>query len=218
VSIPKIIHQVWSGPVPLGIQECLDSVKRVMPDYEVVVHKESDMDKLVPEQFSLVERTNLYRNRLLYSQGGWWIDADCYALRPLNSDQSYSFGRQERSTNYSPPLVVDWAFGSEAGNSDLIGVLRRLAPSTGCYNTLSNRRSSSGQTTQMLPLGEHMAKELGGKKLEPCHVYGSRRFSHRKPSKLIQRGATLVHLFLGSWYAKGWRNGVINRVKEVERW
>ena len=212
MSIPKIIHQVWGGPVPLGIQECLDSVKRVMPNYDVVVHKESDMDELVPEQFSLVERTNLYRNRLLYSQGGWWVDADCYVLRPLNSNQSYSFGTQERSTNYTPPLVVDWAFGSEAGNPDLVGVLRRLAPS------VLNRRSSSGQTTKMLPLGEHMAKELGGKKLEPCHVYGSRRFSHRKPSKTIQRDATLVHLFLGSWYDKDWRSGVINKVKEVERW
>jgi len=63
-----------------------------------------------------------------------------------------------------------------------------------------------------------MAKELGGKKLEPYHVYGSRRFSHRKPSKIIQRDATLVHLFLGSWYAKDWRSGVISKVKEVEGW
>ena len=214
MSIPKVIHQVWGGPMPLGIQECLDSVKRVMPNYDVVVHKESDMDELVPEQFSLVERTNLYRNRLLYSQGGWWIDADCYALRSLNSDKSYSFGMQERSANYSPSLVVDWAFGSEAGNPDLTGVLRRLAPS------ISNRRSSSGQTTKMLPLGEHMSRELGGRRLEPSHVYGSRRFSHYKHrrSKRIQRDATLVHLFLGSWYAKDWRNGVIDKVKEVESW
>jgi len=198
--------------MPPGIRECLDSVTKAMPDYDVIVHKGSDMDELVPEQFSLVERTNLYRNRLLYRHGGWWVDADCYALRSLNSDQSYSFGTQEESANYSPPLVVDWAFGSEAGNSRLMGILRRLAPSR------LNRRSSLGATTEMLSLGEHMAKELGGKKLEPCHVYGSRRFSHRKPSKLIQRNATLVHLFLGSWYSSNWRNGILDNVKEVEQW
>jgi len=210
--IPKVIHQVWDGPMPPGIQECLDSVKRVMPDYDVVVHGGEDMDELVPEQFSQVERTNLYRNRLLYSHGGWWVDADCYALRSLNSDKPYSFGTQERSAHYSPPLVVDWAFGSEAGNPDLTGVLRRLAPSR------LHRRSSLGRSTAMLSLGQHMAKELGGGKLEPHHVYGSRRFSRRSPSKQTPRNATLVHLFLGSWYKAGWRNGVLSEVKEVQRW
>jgi hypothetical protein len=63
-----------------------------------------------------------------------------------------------------------------------------------------------------------MAKELGGRKLEPPHVYGSRRFSYHAPSKLIPKNATLIHLFLGSWYDNGWRNGILDKVKEAMRW
>jgi len=161
----------------------MDSVTRAMPDYDVVVHGIADMDELVPERGSLVERTNLYRTRLLYRHGGWWVDSDCYALRPFNSDKPYSFGAQEMAG-----AAVDWAFGSE------------------------------GLTALVSSLGEHMAKELGGRKLEPSHVYGSRRFSRRPPSSLLPKNATLIHLFLGSWYRKGWRKGVMDKVKEVVRW
>ena len=205
--IPKIIHQVWDGPMQPGIQECLDSVKRVMPDYDVVVHGGADMDELVPEPLCLVERTNLYRYRLLHRHGGWWADADCYALRPLDSDKPHSFGEQEKSAK-----VVDWAFGTEAGNPDMENVLARISP------TIKQRRSSLGLDTDMPSLGVHMAKALSGRKLEPFHVYGSRRFSYRSPSKLIPKNANLVHLFLGSWYNNRWRGGVRGKVMEVERW
>jgi len=193
--------------MPPGIRECMDSVTRAMPDYDVVVHGVADMDELVPERGSLVERTNLYRTRLLYRHGGWWVDSDCYALRPFNSDKPYSFGAQEMAG-----AAVDWAFGSEAGNPDLTGFIRRLGPKR------LHRRSSVGLPALVSSLGEHMAKELGGRKLEPSHVYGSRRFSRRPPSSLLPKNATLIHLFLGSWYRKGWRKGVMDKVKEVVRW
>jgi len=204
--------------MPPGIRECLDSITKAMPDYDVIVHGAADMDELVPESGSLVERTNLYRIRLLYRHGGWWVDADCYALRPFNSDKPYSFGTQEMAGDrvqlrrpYFQP-VVDWAFGSEAGNPDLTGFLRQLGPSK------QHRRSSIGLTTSVSPLGEYMAKELGSRKLEPSYVYGSRRFSRRAVSSLPPRNATLIHLFLGSWYLNGWRKGVLSKVKEIMRW
>ena len=205
--------------MPPGIQECLDSVKRVMPDYDVVVHSGADMDELVPEPFSIVERTNLFRLRQLYRNGGWWMDADCYALRPVNSDQLHSFGEAEvvrrKRIQMRVPLV-DWAFGSEAGNPDLMGVVRLLGPFLG--RRRSNVRIISAAGKLHPSLGQQMAKQLGGGKLEPFHVYGSRRFSRRSPSKLIPRDATLVHLFLGSWYRSSWRNGVSDKLKEVMRW
>ena len=193
--------------MPPGIQECLNSVTKAMPEYDVVIHKMADMDELVPAPGSLVERTNLYRTRLLYLHGGWWVDADCYALRPFDSDKPYSFGEQEMSGR-----VVDWAFGSEAGNPDLTGFLRRLGPKR------LHKRSNIGLPTPVSPLGVHMAKELDGRKLEPSYVYGSRRFSPRPVNSLPPRNATLIHLFLGSWYINGWRKGVLSKVKEITRW
>ena len=52
--IPKVIHQVWDGPMPPGIQECLDSVKRVMPDYDVRVYNGEEVNRIVPQRMTLV--------------------------------------------------------------------------------------------------------------------------------------------------------------------
>ena len=37
--IPKIIHYIWIGknPLPKEMQECLDSWKRYMPEYELKI-------------------------------------------------------------------------------------------------------------------------------------------------------------------------------------
>lgn len=46
MDIPKIIHYVWlgSGKMSPFIQDCVDSWKRVMPDYEIKCWNEQNFD------------------------------------------------------------------------------------------------------------------------------------------------------------------------------
>jgi len=216
VSIPKIIHQLWVGPMIPGIQECLDSVTRVMPDHDVRVYGERELNNVVPENLSPVEKSDVLRHRIVYNEGGWWLDADCFALKPLDGDCAYSLGSQEcwqgqrvayalrRKIKPQWQSVCNYTFGSESGNPDQRACeLAVIGQTTDYANGWGGNRGFSNI--------------VGGRTLLPANVYGSRYFAEINPSKYKPKNATTVHLFLSSW-VKHTTNGVLSKAKEVARW
>lgn len=202
--IPKIIHQVWDGPMLPGIQECLDSVKRVMPDYDVRVYDGEEVDRIVPEKMTLAGKTDIVRNKKLYEEGGWWVDADCYMMKPLNGDCAYSYGLQEQRDGCFNQFC-DWLFGSEAGNPDQKRCLDWI-------NTSQLVNSYDGYMRQ--PYGTMYKR--GAKGFLPYNEYGSRYFAKNTPQRRKPSNPTAVHLFMGSWVKPA--TGVLSEVKEVEIW
>ena len=238
--IPKIIHQAWVGPMLPGIQECLDSVKRVMPDYDVRVYDGEEVDRIAPHRMTMIGKTDIVRNRKLYDEGGWWVDADCYVLKPFNGDCAYSYGLQEpRDGCWNQ--VCDWLFGSESGNPDQKRCLdwintnqllnpydgymrkpRQFLPRAGWEIDFRQRSMSGSHTVNAAWWGRKGAKDF-----LPYTEYGSRYFANRdctrgfrSPVDMNQnepRNATAVHLFMGSW-VKYPAMGVLSEVKEAQRW
>ena len=187
-----------------GIQDCLDSVKRVMPDYDVRVYDGEEVNRIVPEKMTLVGKTDIVRNKKLYEEGGWWVDADCYMMKPLNGDCAYSYGLQEqRDGRFNQ--VCDWLFGSEAGNPDQKRCLDWI-------NTSQLVNSYNGYMRQ--PYGTMYKR--GAKGFLPYNEYGSRYFAKNTPQRRKPSNPTAVHLFMGSWVKPA--TGVLSEVKEVERW
>jgi hypothetical protein len=187
-----------------GIQECLDSVKRVMPDYDVRVYDGEEVNRIVPEKMTLVGKTDIVRNKKLYEEGGWWVDADCYMMKPLNGDCAYSYGLQEqRDGRFNQ--VCDWLFGSEAGNPDQKRCLDWI-------NTSQLVNSYDGYMRQ--PYGTMYKR--GAKGFLPYNEYGSRYFAKNTPQRRKPSNPTAVHLFMGSWVKPA--TGVLSEVKEAQRW
>ena len=205
--IPKVIHQLWAGPMVPGIQECLDSVTKVMPDHDVRVYGESELNNIVPENLSFVEKSDVLRHRIVHDEGGWWLDADCFALKPLDGDCAYSLGSQECVSRTVMPQwqsVCVYTFGSEAGNPDQKACeLAILGQTTDYVKGWGGNRGFSNI--------------VGGRTLLPANVYGSRYFAEVHPSKYRPRNATTVHLFLSSWVKRGW-GGVLAKAQEVMKW
>jgi hypothetical protein len=207
-----------------GIQECLDSVKRVMPDYDVRVYGDEEVNRIAPQSMAMIGKTDIVRNKMLYEEGGWWVDADCYVLKPFNGDCTYSYGLQEHRDGQRWCLVCDWLFGSEAGNPDQKRCLDWI-------DTTPNfeQYASSGYMTQYLSTNTAGwgIDTVGDKDFLPHTEYGSRYFANRdctrgfrSPVDMNQnepRNATAVHLFMGSW-VKYPAMGVLSEVKEAERW
>lgn len=90
--IPKIIHFVWFGgkPYPKKIQYCIDSWKKVLPDYQFIRWDESNFDvnsvpftKQAFEQGMWAFVSDYVRIKALYEQGGWYLDTDVEVLKPL---------------------------------------------------------------------------------------------------------------------------------------
>lgn len=83
--IPKIIHYVWlSGdPIPLKLQECIDSWKNIMPDYKIKCWTKDnfDINKLdFVRQACQVKKwafaCDYIRMYAIHTEGGIYLDSD----------------------------------------------------------------------------------------------------------------------------------------------
>jgi hypothetical protein len=90
MPIPKKIHWCWlSGdPIPIQLQKCIRSWKRVMPDYEIVCW---DMQRFDIHSVKFVEdacahkkwafAADYIRLHALYTEGGIYLDSDVMVFR-----------------------------------------------------------------------------------------------------------------------------------------
>jgi len=89
ITIPKIIHLCWfSGDeYPQGIKECLESWKRVIPDYQVKLWtKEMALATGIPFVKEAIEKrkwafaADVIRLYALYHDGGVYADSDIFMI------------------------------------------------------------------------------------------------------------------------------------------
>jgi hypothetical protein len=69
---------------------------------------------------SLAPFSDIFRFKLLYDRGGWWVDADVVCLRPFDFEAHYVFGYQDELINNA---VLRLPEGSEFGRALYEGAL-----------------------------------------------------------------------------------------------
>ena len=91
--IPKIIHYCWFGfnEPPAIIKKCIDSWKKMMPDYEIRRWDESNFDvnaspfmkeAYISKKYAYV--SDYARYMILCKEGGIFLDADVELLKPID--------------------------------------------------------------------------------------------------------------------------------------
>ena len=93
--IPKIIHYCWFGgnPLPKLAQKCIKSWKKYCPDYEIIEWNESNFDissapLYVRQAYELKKWafvTDYVRLKVVYENGGIYLDTDVELIKPLDS-------------------------------------------------------------------------------------------------------------------------------------
>ncbi len=92
--IPKIIHYCWLSdePIPTHLQECINSWKRLMPDYKIIKWDTREFDiksnSLVQEAFDAKKwafATDYIRAYALYQHGGIYLDSDVMLYKNLSN-------------------------------------------------------------------------------------------------------------------------------------
>ena len=120
--IPKIIHYCWIGGKPLTplAQKCVDSWRRVMPDYEIKRWDESNYD-FQKNKFM----ANAYKQKkwgfvpdyarldIIYNYGGIYFDTDVEALKPFDEFLKYPAFCGFESEHF---INFGHGFGAEKGN------------------------------------------------------------------------------------------------------
>ena len=120
--IPKIIHYCWLGGKPLTplAQKCVDSWRRVMPDYEIKRWDESNYNfqknkfmanAYMQKKWGFVP--DYARLDIIYNYGGIYFDTDVETLKPFDEFLKYPAFCGFESEHF---IALGLGFGAERGN------------------------------------------------------------------------------------------------------
>lgn len=128
MSIPKVIHYCWfgKGKMPALSEKCIKSWKKYCPDYKIVCWSEDNFDvtenRYAREAYEAGKWafvSDYVRLKVLYEQGGIYLDTDVELIKPLDPlIEENGFIGFEESGNLSTGL----GFGCEKGN-ELVGAI-----------------------------------------------------------------------------------------------
>lgn len=122
--IPKIIHYCWlsldNSPLPEEMQACVDTWKKVLPDYELKLWDLSTFDiessqwvrdALYSKKYAFA--ADYIRCYALYNYGGIYLDCDVEVLKSFNSllHLPYFIGREQSDYGIESAII-----GFEKGN------------------------------------------------------------------------------------------------------
>ncbi|OWY15584.1 hypothetical protein B6V72_03130 [Thioclava sp. F34-6] len=136
--IPMKIHSLWNT----GWQEPPSVVAKVRQswdhhagDYEVNALQDDDLQRHMEElglsnaNLTIQAASDLLRTKLLFEQGGIWLDATCLLSDPLSnwiSDATSESGFFAFTRPGADRLISSWCLASEAGTPMLEDFLSRL--------------------------------------------------------------------------------------------
>jgi mannosyltransferase OCH1-like enzyme len=121
--IPKIIHLCWlSGdPYPKKIQFCIDSWKKYLPDYEIMLWDTNRFDvnstlwtKQAFEAKKYAFVADYIRFYAVYNFGGIYLDSDVEVIRSFNKFLNLPYFVCSEAVPTSVELA---AFGAEKGTA-----------------------------------------------------------------------------------------------------
>ena len=207
--IPKVIHYCWfgRGDKPAKVRYCMDSWKKVLPDWTFMEWNEDNFDMsawpYAAEAYEVGKYafvSDVARLYALYTEGGVYLDTDVELLKPLDPFLGHvSFGGYERGTDLTTGLM-----GAEKGS---IWVKEFLDLYEGKHFVQAD--GSLDLVTNVRRITEYMASVHGFRQDDSYQVleglitiYPGQYFSPLDPltRKVIITSQTVaIHHYLASW-------------------
>lgn len=197
--IPKIIHYCWlsNDPIPLELQNYMETWKEKLSDYEFIKWDFSRFDKLssqwVCEAFDNKKyafAADYIRLYAIYTMGGIYLDMDIEVLKSfndlLNSEYMMAY---ERTSDFS---IEAGCFGAEKGALFIENLLK----------TYENKHFvKEDGSFDMLPLPKIMARVMEQQhyniKIMDWHTFTNKSYETGEESPIDRSYA--IHHFAGSW-------------------
>lgn len=122
MSVPKVIHYCWfgKGEMPKIAKKCIKSWEKFCPGYEIKCWNEDNFDltsnRYMREAYEAGKWafvSDVARLKIIYDQGGIYLDTDVELIRPIDDLLSCGFmGFDEKGI-----VATGLGFGAEKGNS-----------------------------------------------------------------------------------------------------
>ena len=81
------LYDVLKTPLPDGVEIC--DANLILPKDKVFAYR--NKNKYGHGKGSVAGFSDIFRYKLLYEKGGWWVDMDITCLKPLNFTEPYYF-------------------------------------------------------------------------------------------------------------------------------
>lgn len=228
--IPKIIHYCWFGGklLPPLAQECIESWRRFLPDYEIKEWNERNFDVNVIPYTAEAYRQKKYayvsdyaRFEILQKYGGIYFDVDVEVIKPLNDiiARGCFMGFEQDPDGVNTPGIYAprYCFGVALGLG--FGMTKGhpfLAEMMDHYRTMEFETVPTGDISWYKTIVAHTTEKLCSRGLknvlriqkivfegaEPVYVYPSEYFA---PINAVSRwlhvtdNTRTIHRYLASW-------------------
>lgn len=223
--IPKIIHFCWlsDDPYPQEIQRCLDSWKKILPDYEIWKWDRKRFDiNSVPwtkeafESKKYAFAADYIRLYALYNYGGIYLDSDVLMYKSFNPLLNLPYFIGTDCIGYFEPAII----GAEKGTGFIgrvlsyykdrhfiksDGTLATDIPLPGIFYNVLNKHYSFHKT---------YVGEMYQENDSVLSVFSHKEFNGRNSVKIHQyKDSFCSHNFVGSWCKP--RKGVKGYLRKV---
>jgi len=209
--IPKKIHYCWfgRGPMPELAIDCINSWKKIHPDFEFVLWNEDSFDitsnQYVKEAYDLKKFafvTDYVRLYALYHHGGVYMDTDVELLKPLDK-----FLEHDAFTGCEDDLMcVTGTMASRLGHPWVEQLLSQYSKRKFILPDGSFDKTPNTQVITDLTISEYgWRPENSYQKLkEGLHIYPFEYFCAKqwRTGKIIITSEThTIHHFSASWHS-----------------
>lgn len=217
MSIPKIIH--WSfgkGRLsPLALR-CMESCRRVLPDWRIIVWDDYNCPKNAFIERALLERpvtvSDYTRFWALHEYGGVYLDCDVEILKPFDLSPKCFFGIQ---CLHEPTELVNVAVvGAEKGHPfmhDLMATIEPMSPAE-CHGP---RFVTAALVDRGLKIANEEQTLRDGIKIMRKETFYPWRWCDAPDPAMITPETVAIHWWEGTW-AKADPNEADGR--NLERW
>lgn len=226
MSIPKVIHYCWfgNGELPQLAKKCIASWKKHCPDYQIVCHSEENFDinenryaKEAYEAKKWAFVSDYVRLKVLYEQGGIYLDTDVELIKPLDDliEKNGFMGFDD-----CEQLSTGLGFACEKGN-ELVGAFLKdyddipFLLEDGSYDIMPCPDRNT-KTAIKLGLNTDIKDQvfMGIHILPEDYLCPIKYFSGKK---IITKNTYSIHHFCASWTsAKSKRTTFIKRIIGVK--
>lgn len=222
-KIPKVIHYIWVGGNPLTplAEKCIASWKKFCPDYEIKRWDETNFDineneycKQAYENKKWAFVSDYIRLKVLYEEGGIYMDTDVEVVKPLDKFLHHSAFSGYEDYNSIPTGII----ASEKHGLWVERLLRdyntkKFINNDGSFNLETNVVQITKTTKEMAPnlVLNNEFIDLGDVVFYPKDYFCPINLITNK--KKITNNTHTIHWFAGSWYS--FKDKLKRRTKKV---
>lgn len=226
--IPKIIHYCWFGkqPKPRLAIKCIDSWKRMLPDYDIIEWNEGNFDVNISSYTRQAYENRKYafvsdyaRFWILYNYGGVYFDTDVEVVRPIDDIvfRGPFFARESNAVlGYSNGLInPGLALCSDKNNPLFKEVLSFYDELKFIEGGVFNMTTVVDYITNLLK-NKGLSDSEGIQIVSGFYIYPVDYFCPLHGSSIcFSKNTRTIHHYLGSWKKQSFRKKIVSLVHNV---